>query len=338
MAKIVLSYRRADSLEMAGRIRERLARHYGASAVFRDLDDIAIGQTFPDVIREAVAGSDAFLALIGRHWAVDGAGTARLLEAGDWVRFELETALACDVPIVPVLIGDAKMPPAGQLPPKLAPLCLVNAARVDPGGDFDYHMRRLIAAIEKPQSFVPALLLIDGADTLLGALASVFTHAGLDLAGLLWPALAMIELVTAVAILRRVPSMRWIGAAVCAVAAGLSADLLLGAARWFEDLAGAAWTVHQATFAALFALACACCVMGWQRNFGEDRSLGMSAARRLSMLAFALFAVLAGAVSLFDAAMATTPAGIVRLAAFAAAVTAVLGYFGLALVRRSPSI
>jgi len=40
MANIIISYRRSDSAAIAGRIRDRLAEHYGADAVFMDIDSI----------------------------------------------------------------------------------------------------------------------------------------------------------------------------------------------------------------------------------------------------------------------------------------------------------
>lgn len=40
MPKIAISYRRADTEVMAGRIRDRLANRYGEDAVFMDIDNI----------------------------------------------------------------------------------------------------------------------------------------------------------------------------------------------------------------------------------------------------------------------------------------------------------
>jgi len=46
MPKIAISYRRADSEAMTGRIFDRLIAHYGKEAIFRDIDDIPPGIDF----------------------------------------------------------------------------------------------------------------------------------------------------------------------------------------------------------------------------------------------------------------------------------------------------
>ena len=72
MPKITISYRRADTDVMAGRIRDRLAAHYGEEAVFMDIDDIPYGKDFRVHIREAVVQSDVLLVIVGQRWL--GAG------------------------------------------------------------------------------------------------------------------------------------------------------------------------------------------------------------------------------------------------------------------------
>ena len=52
------------------------------------------------------------------------------------------------VPIIPILIGSTKMPTAEQLPPGLKDFAFRNAVKVDTGLDFDYHMDRLIRAMD----------------------------------------------------------------------------------------------------------------------------------------------------------------------------------------------
>jgi len=52
--KIAISYRRADTEVMTGRIRDRLADRYGEDAVFMDIDNIPFGKDFRVHIFEAV--------------------------------------------------------------------------------------------------------------------------------------------------------------------------------------------------------------------------------------------------------------------------------------------
>ena len=61
---------------------------------------------------------------------------------------EVETALRRRVPIIPVLIGTARMPDPEQLPSGLKDFAFRNTLRVDTGQDFDYHMDRLVKKID----------------------------------------------------------------------------------------------------------------------------------------------------------------------------------------------
>src|SRR5262249_45059458 len=68
MPKIAISYRRADSSQIAGRIRERLAARYGQDSIFIDIHDIPIGSEFPEHIQKVWSQTDILLVLIGPNW------------------------------------------------------------------------------------------------------------------------------------------------------------------------------------------------------------------------------------------------------------------------------
>jgi hypothetical protein len=271
MAKIAISYRRADSAPMAYRIRDRLAARYGSDAVFIDIVDIPSGVPFHHHVQKVWSEIDVLLALIGRNWlrgarlfsfasalrylavpaflllvahhlivnsldidtlwlrivafllplpfgaalywqtrakpiaafgiaAMLGViaaaamivstslryqqpilpasayewwesieyvltialgfwagtllarlpGVPALLGGGeDWVRHEIEIALAQKTPVIPVLLDDAVMPASDELPEKMRPIVFHNAVQVRSGLDFDTHMARLIAGIDQ---------------------------------------------------------------------------------------------------------------------------------------------------------------------------------------------
>jgi hypothetical protein len=156
MPNIAISYRRSDSSALAGRIFDRLAAHYGKHAVFMDVDAIPIGVDFRAHIDETLRHTDVLLAVIGAKWLGPRKGSeARLSEATDPVRVEIETALARKTPIIPVLIDGAKMPDAGQLPPEFGNFAYLNAAEVTTGRDFHSQMERLIAAIDRASAAKP---------------------------------------------------------------------------------------------------------------------------------------------------------------------------------------
>jgi WD40 repeat protein len=149
MPKISISYRRADSEAMTGRIFDRLSMHYGKDAIFRDIDNIPPGIDFRVHINETLRKTHVLLAIIGPNWVgASGGDAGRIQQESDAVRVEIETALRRRLPLIPVLIGNTVMPGSEQLPPSLKDFAFRNAVRVDTGQDFDYHMERLIRSVD----------------------------------------------------------------------------------------------------------------------------------------------------------------------------------------------
>lgn len=150
MPKLAISYRRSDSSAIAGRIFDRLTAHYGKQSVFMDIDHIPIGTDFRTHIQETLQRTDVLIAVIGPKWVgIDAAGDARIQDEKDPVRGEIETALARDTPIIPVLVDGARMPDSSALPADFGNFAFLNAAEVAIGRDFHVHMDRLIEAIDR---------------------------------------------------------------------------------------------------------------------------------------------------------------------------------------------
>src|SRR5947207_6426432 len=81
MPKIIISYRRADTDAIAGRIRDRLERDYGKHSIFMDIDNIPFGTDFREHIQNAILQNDLLLAVVGPNWAgMNETGTARIEE------------------------------------------------------------------------------------------------------------------------------------------------------------------------------------------------------------------------------------------------------------------
>ncbi|MCC6887170.1 MAG: toll/interleukin-1 receptor domain-containing protein [Hyphomicrobiales bacterium] len=145
MPQIAISYRRADSMAITGRIYDRLVQQFGAASVFIDLEGIPAGADFRQHIDEVLRASDTLIVIIGRNWiGADRNGSPRIMEPSDPVRIEVETALALKTRLIPVLVDDAVMPAAADLPPSLAEFAYRNAIKVDAGRDFGDHVNRLI--------------------------------------------------------------------------------------------------------------------------------------------------------------------------------------------------
>ena len=148
--KVVMLYRRADSASVAGRIYDRLVAHYGEDAVFMDVYSIPFAANWREQVNDMSLHGGVLVALVGPRWLgpLPG-GQFRIDEANDPVRMELETALRANIPVFPVLVEGATMPRAAELPDTLKVFSDVNAATVDNGRDFDQHVSRLIASIDK---------------------------------------------------------------------------------------------------------------------------------------------------------------------------------------------
>lgn len=117
MPCLFVSYRRDDSAGFAGRLTDALEQRLGAGSVFRDVDDITPGADFELAIGHGLQQVQAVLVIIGPGWL--GArldGQRRLDGADDYVRREIEAALASGKPVVPLLVGGATMPAAEALP------------------------------------------------------------------------------------------------------------------------------------------------------------------------------------------------------------------------------
>jgi hypothetical protein len=150
MPAILISYRRADSSAIAGRILDRLAAQYGEESVFMDVDHIPFGIDFRTHIQETLQRTDVLIAVIGGNWLGKSAdGAVRMHEKTDPVRVEIETALERKTPIIPVLVDGAKMPQSADLPEEFGNFVYLNAAEVASGRDFRTHMERLIGAVDR---------------------------------------------------------------------------------------------------------------------------------------------------------------------------------------------
>jgi hypothetical protein len=123
-AGIFISYRREDAAYPAGWLYDRLVAHFGERRIFKDVDSIRLGDDFVEEINTAVGSCAALLAVIGNRWlTVTGEdGQRRLDDPSDFVRLEIEAALQRGVRVIPVLVDQARMPTAAELPASLAQL------------------------------------------------------------------------------------------------------------------------------------------------------------------------------------------------------------------------
>jgi TIR domain-containing protein len=146
---IFISYRRADSLDVVGRIYDRLVGRTPQLMVFRDVDSIPPGASFPEALRKALDVTSVGLVVIGPQWLslTDSRNRPRIDDPEDFVRIEIEALLRRGIPIIPCLVSGALLPQAEQLPLALRPLVERQSVLVRPDPDFHRDMDRLIAAL-----------------------------------------------------------------------------------------------------------------------------------------------------------------------------------------------
>jgi hypothetical protein len=121
--RIFINYRHGDSPGTAGRICDHLKDALGPDSLFIDAD-IPKGEDFEKYLKTQLNGSFVFLAIIGPNWlrVRDKEGHRRLDMDDDWVRVEIATALVRQIKVIPVIIDDAAVPDASDLPADLRPL------------------------------------------------------------------------------------------------------------------------------------------------------------------------------------------------------------------------
>ena len=115
-----------------------------------DVDTIELGVDFAEEITRAVAACQVLVAVIGPGWltATDERGRRRLDDPDDFVRLEIEAALARGVRVIPILAQGAVMPGRDDLPESLASLARRNALFIR-HESFRSDAGRLVAAIER---------------------------------------------------------------------------------------------------------------------------------------------------------------------------------------------
>jgi hypothetical protein len=146
--RIFISYRRQETAWPAGRLYDVLVEHFPVEQVFKDVDNIEPGEDFVERITAAVESCDVLLALIGPQWLTltNKKGQRRLDDPGDYVRVEIETAFTRRIRVIPILVDEARMPGADELPPTLASLVRRNAVEISP---LTFDTKRLISTVQK---------------------------------------------------------------------------------------------------------------------------------------------------------------------------------------------
>ncbi|MCP5080261.1 MAG: toll/interleukin-1 receptor domain-containing protein [Alphaproteobacteria bacterium] len=122
--KTFVSYRRSDSPGSVRQLCAILKKRLYPRDIFIDIDGIAPGSDFTEILDKSLNDCGAFLVIIGPHWLDerDHEGKRRLDNEDDYVRLEVATALRRNIPVIPVLVDGAELPTEDRLPLDLRPL------------------------------------------------------------------------------------------------------------------------------------------------------------------------------------------------------------------------
>ncbi len=132
--KVFISYRRDDARHPAARLYDRMARRFGRTRVFMDVDTIHHGFDFRRVLEGHLARTKVMLVVIGPGWAdvADATGRRRLDDPDDFVRMEIAEALRSAPAVIPVRVDGAQMPRAEDLPEDIADLRFRQSVELRP--------------------------------------------------------------------------------------------------------------------------------------------------------------------------------------------------------------
>jgi hypothetical protein len=125
---IFICYRRDDTQDAVDRLHERLVQTYGRDRVFIDIDSVPLGVNFVSFIEEQLQRCAVVLVMIGKNWVklTNELGERRLNDPADHVRLEIAAALSQGVPVIPLLVQDAQMPRAKDLPEDIRQFAFQN--------------------------------------------------------------------------------------------------------------------------------------------------------------------------------------------------------------------
>lgn len=152
MLRAFISYRRGPSTPYARQIYDELNQRFGSERVFYDIDTLEPGTDFIDVIERHIDQSGLMLVIIDPTWSgvTNLDGSKRLLDDEDPVRMEVSRAIASELKVIPVLVGQAKMPGADDLPEDLKKLPRLHAQELSDTrwrADMEILVKRVATAI-----------------------------------------------------------------------------------------------------------------------------------------------------------------------------------------------
>ena len=128
MPGVFICYQKSSTRHVAGRLYSYLSRRFGEQQVFRDSARLRAGDLWWQEITRWIGQADALIILIGSDWlSLLNASNENSAPEHGWVQREIMLAMQRGIDIIPVLVDDARMPSAAELPTEIAMLHDVQA-------------------------------------------------------------------------------------------------------------------------------------------------------------------------------------------------------------------
>ncbi len=163
---IFVNYRQSDSQHAAIAIASILKHSFAEGEVFIDRSSIHSGSDWQNSISLALESAQVLVAVLGEDWlkSWDSFGRRRIDHPSDWVRLELTRAFERGIPVIPVLLEGAEIPPPEALDSFLVGICSAQAERIridtwdsDIARLIDALSQRLSGVVKRTLSFPPGL-------------------------------------------------------------------------------------------------------------------------------------------------------------------------------------
>lgn len=117
MTKIFINYRTGDEDFVSPLLDTELCKRFGEENVFRDSRSIKPGLDFREVLWRSLARSTVLLVVIGPRWLTVTENGKRKIDApDDYVREEIALALKINMRVIPILVGNTRLPAKKDLP------------------------------------------------------------------------------------------------------------------------------------------------------------------------------------------------------------------------------
>ena len=143
--RIFINYRMGDTADHAHRLYDSLRKRYG-DVVFIGKREIPPGLIWGEEVWQSLRSSWVVLVPIGPQWLKS---PVHLCNSDDWVRQEIETALARNQTIIPIYVDSAPLLNPDRLPESLRSIANYQALRLLRNKGWDHDVLRLYATIER---------------------------------------------------------------------------------------------------------------------------------------------------------------------------------------------